>query len=163
MLCGGLVRRIETRICLWQRNDCLVCDGFAISLLRENVWHYLERGQASARFPNLHALADVTRISGPVRLHPAGFRNELLAAWEGIWRVPRTQVVQASASARRPLPAGDTLGELVANLVHELSSLSARSQSGEFVYAATPQMLDDWSLLRAARAVSLGPSRPFQH
>ena len=157
------MRRIETRVCLWQHDDCLVCDGFAISLLRENVRHHLERGQPSPRFLNLHALADVTHSATPIRLHADGFRSELLVAWEGVWRVPRAEVVQSASAARRPLPAGDTLGELVANLVHELSSLSARTRSGQLLYAATPQMLDDWSLLRAARAVSLGPSRPSMH
>jgi hypothetical protein len=155
------VRRIETRICLWQRDDCLVCDGFAVSLLRENVLQHVEHGKPSGRFPNLHALANVSRLGSPVRLNAKSFRDELSLAWEGVWRVPRARVVQAAASSRRILPAGNTLGELTANLIHELSSLSARTRDGDPLLAATPQMLDDWSLLRAARAVSLGPSRPL--
>ena len=163
MLEGRLVQHIESRVCLWQRRDALVCDGDAIALLRDNVRHFLEQDRPSTRFVNLHALADVTRCAGPVRLHAEPFRGELLAAWEGVWRVPLRQALPRGKSARRALPDASTLGELIANLVHELSSLSARSLGGEYVYAATPQMLGDGSLLRAARTVSLGPSRPFRH
>ena len=135
----------------------LVCEGNAIALLRDKVQHLLEHDQPSSRFVNLYALAGVARCTHPVWLDADGFRSELLTAWDGVWRVP----LRHAKAARRALPTASTLGELFANLVHELSSLSARSRSGESLYAATPHMLGDSTLLRAARTVSLGPSQPF--
>jgi hypothetical protein len=176
--------RIESRICIWNGADRLNCDGVAVGILRDNVKHFLEDGVRGAGFRQLHALADVPWATGPLSLSPSEFRRQLLAGWDGIWRVPTREIVvslgtRALLGAERhgPLlgPGGisawlcrsgciapsNTLGELIANLVHELSVIAAKARPNEIIQCATPQMLPDHAVMREARSISLGPSGPF--
>ncbi len=178
------MRRIESRICVWHSTDSLSCDSAAVGLLRDNVEHFLEHGTIGARFPLIHALADVARGTGPVCLEPSAFRTELLAGWDGVWRVPTREIVvspktQALLGAQQhgPLlgPGGisawlcrsgciapsNTLGELLANLLHELSVVAAKAKPSEVLHCATLQTVTDRALLREARSVALGPSGSY--
>jgi hypothetical protein len=179
--------RSESQICLWHRADSLTCAGAAVGLLRDNVEHFLERGVRSGRFRRLHALADVPWGTGPLQLDPSEFRAELMVGWDGVWQVPTREIVVSVetqtllGAQQRGLPLGpaaisawlgragciapiSTLGELVANLVNELSVLAAmviRLGPGELIQCATPQAAPEHAVLRQARTVSLGPSGPF--
>lgn len=174
----------DSRICVWLGTDCLACEGVAVGLLRDNVEHFLEHGVRGARFRRLHALADVPWETRASRLEPSELRTELMLAWDGVWRVP-TQELVISSESRSLLgvrqhasllgPSGiaawlsrsgciapsNTLGELIANLVHELTVLAAKAKPGEVIQCAPRQMLTDHALLHNIRSVSLGPSGPF--
>ncbi|HEY0466725.1 MAG TPA: hypothetical protein VGC79_21105 [Polyangiaceae bacterium] len=174
---------IESRICVWNGADSLTCDAVAVGLLRDNVEHFVEYGVRGVRFHRLHALADAPWATAPSQLNPSELRTELLVGWDAVWRVPTGEIVAGLgtrallAQQRAPLVAArglsawlcrsvcftpsSTLGELVANLVHELSVLAAKARPRELIQCATPQMVTDRAILHAARSVSLGPSGPF--
>jgi hypothetical protein len=179
--------RSDSQICLWHRGESLACAGAAVGLLRDNVEHFLERGVRSGRFRGLHALADVPWGTGPLQLEPSEFRAELMVGWDGVWRVPTREIV-VSVETRallgtelRGLLLGpavisawlaragciapiSTLGELIANLVNELSVLAAmvaRFGPSEVIQCATPRLVPEYAALRQTRSVSLGPSGPF--
>ncbi len=178
------MRRIESRICVWHDADSLSCDSVAVGLLRDNVEHFLEHGVKGARFPLIHALADVARGTEGVCFEPNEFRTELLAGWDGVWRVPTRDIVvsletQALLGAQQhgPLlgPGGISawlcrsgciapsriLGELIANLVHELSVVAAKARPSEVIHCAALHLVTGHALLTPARTVSLGPSGPY--
>ena len=178
--------RTESRICIWHRDSSLSCTGIAVGLLRDNVAHFLERGGSGLRFRRLHALADVPWRTAPLHLEPKEFRLELMAGWAGVWQVPTRELVMGlKTRSLLPAPHGPlarsaeipawlarlggivaitTLGELVANLVHELSALAARADQvgpSEVIQCATAQLVTNRAVLREARPVSLGPSGLF--
>jgi hypothetical protein len=185
--CGLLSRSVMrgngTPICLWYGTHSLSCAGGAVGVLRDNVEHFLEGGKQSERFRQLHLLADIPWSSGITALEPNELRLELLMAWDGVWRVPTRDII-VSLQTRTLFGAGhafgrqgvaawlcrsvgfapmNTLGELIANLVHELSfiaAMAARRGPREFVQCAAPHAADPAALLDA-RYVSLGPSGPF--
>lgn len=92
----------RTQSCGWE--------GYA--LLRDNVQHYLENGQPSARFSTLHSLE--AALDGRATLvNAARLREELLSACQVLWQVPikhaaisiRTRAILTGAS-RRPRVRG---------------------------------------------------------
>ncbi len=54
-----------------------------------------------------------------------------------------------------------TLGELIANLVHELSVVAAKARPSEVIHCAALHLVTGHALLTPARTVSLGPSGPY--
>lgn len=68
-------------------NGTCVCDWESFALLRDNVQHFLERGEPSARFEALHSIEDV--VQGRARnIDAARLRGEVLRAWCALWQVP---------------------------------------------------------------------------
>ena len=178
------VPRSEPLIHVWNGSDRLTCDGVAVGLLRDNVEHFSQRHERRD-LVQLHSLADVTFGQRPAQLEPSRLCDELCAGWDCVWQVPIGALVmgQGTRALLRaqlgPFPRRNevatwlgrqsssgarcaTLGELVANLVHELFALAARAQASDVIQCATPQMLAHAPAFSQALPTTLGPSGPFR-
>ena len=186
LLCSAAVPRSKSRILVWNGGDRLTCDGVAVGLLRDNVEHFFVRHERQEPMVHLHALADIVWKQWPAHLVPSQLCAELNAGWDQVWRVPirdmvmsdgtrallRTQLgpfpqpIEVASWLQRQNAIGPrckTVGELIANLVHELFALAARAQPGDVLCCATARMLDDPGAFDEARAAVLGPSGPYRH
>ena len=180
------VPRSEPLIHIWNASDRLTCDAVAVGLLRDNVDHFSRCRERRLGFPQLHSLADVTWRPGPAQLEPTPLCDELSAGWDCIWQVPIGQLVMSEGTKALlraqlgPFPRRNevaawlgrqsssglrcaTIGELIANLVHELFALAARAQADGLLHCATPRMLNNPAPFGQARPATLGPSGPFRH
>ena len=178
--------RAETLIHVWNGSDRLTCDGVAVNLYRDNVEHLLQRDEPNESLAQLHSLADVAWGQRPAQLDPCRLRAELSVSWDRVWRVPVREMVmnegtkallrarlgacprpsEVATWLQRQSPIGpscNTLGELIANLVHELSALAARAKPNELLRCATPRMLVDPGTFSEARVAALGPSGPYRY
>ena len=63
-----------------------VCDWESYALLRDNVQHYLENGEASWRFPALHGIERAVDTGAQV-VDASRLRGEVLRAWCALWKV----------------------------------------------------------------------------
>ena len=186
LLSAAAVPRSKSRIFVWNGGDRLTCDGVAVGLLRDNVERFFVRHERRTPLVHLHALADIAWKQWPAHLVPSELCAELNAGWDQVWRVPIREMVMSDGTKALlrtqlgPFPQSSevaswlqrqsaigprckTVGELIANLVHELFALGARAQPGDVLCCATAQMLDDPSAFSEARTAALGPSGPYRH
>jgi len=94
------------------RAGSCACDWSGYALLRDNVQHYLEAGEATERFAALHGIERAVD-SGQCLVEAARLRGEVLRAWYALWAVPmdraavsrRTRAILIG-SAERPTAQG---------------------------------------------------------
>jgi hypothetical protein len=71
-----ITSKTGTRICAWH----------SYALLRDNVQHYLERGEPDGRFPALHGI-ECAVDNGQHLIDASRLRGEVLRAWSALWKM----------------------------------------------------------------------------
>lgn len=74
------------RLVIRNASGTRACDWESFALLRDNVQHFLEHGEPTARFSALHAIEPIVEV-GAVRVDAARLRGEVLRAWCALWNV----------------------------------------------------------------------------
>jgi hypothetical protein len=75
------------KLLLSGRAGSCACDWSSYALLRDNVQHFVERGEPNEHFSALHGIEGAVD-DGRCAVEGARLRGEVLRAWYALWAVP---------------------------------------------------------------------------